>query len=79
MVHAVEQAIRSSPDVPGTLVVKPWFENLPAALLKGGWHPPVLLVDGRVVCQGRVPSVSFVKEAVRAAFQRLGASGSRDG
>jgi hypothetical protein len=35
------------------------------ALLKGGWHAPVVTIDGRVFSQGVVPD----PERLRAALQ----------
>lgn len=29
-----------------------WFDHLPAALLAGVYHPPGLIVAGRLICQG---------------------------
>jgi hypothetical protein len=37
------------------LVVKPYAEFAFQALAKGGWHPPVLVIDGKIFSQGIVP------------------------
>ncbi len=37
------------------LVIKPWMINALEALSSGGWHPPVLLINGAVFSQGVVP------------------------
>ncbi|MDA1004100.1 MAG: hypothetical protein O3B31_12270 [Chloroflexi bacterium] len=43
-------------DTPGTsLRVRPWFNHLFDALRRGGWHPPVVTIDGKIHTQGVVP------------------------
>jgi len=37
------------------IIVKPWLDNLFYCLKKGGWHAPVVIVNGRVFSQGVVP------------------------
>jgi len=64
---------------PGHVVVeiKPWLNHLPSALRRGGWHPPVVLVEGRRVSQGVVPSPDALDAAVREALhweERKGAA-----
>ncbi len=47
--------------------VRPWLNNLIRALSKGAYHPPVVLVDGKVVSQGLVPTVEGLNVAIREA------------
>lgn len=42
--------------------VKPWIENLPKALRRGGWHPPVVLIDDKLFSQGVVPNDRKLRE-----------------
>ena len=37
------------------VTVKPWLNHLFEALWRGGWHAPVVTIDGRVFSQGIVP------------------------
>jgi glutaredoxin len=37
------------------VIVKPWLNHLFDALWRGGWHAPVVTIDGRVFSQGVVP------------------------
>ena len=37
------------------VVVKPWLRHAFAALRRGGWHAPVVTIDGKVFSQGVVP------------------------
>lgn len=46
--------------------VKPWLRHLFDALRRGGWHAPVVTIDGKVFSQGVVPDADALK-------QRLGA------
>ena len=45
--------------------VKPWLENLPGVLIHGGWHPPVVLVNGKLFSQGIVPNEHMLKNHLR--------------
>ncbi len=45
-----------------TLVVKPWIEYSLEALAKGGWHAPVLMINGKIFSQGVVPNKAELKE-----------------
>ncbi len=66
---------------PGCVVVeiKPWLNHLPSALWKGGWHPPVVLVEGRRVSQGVVPSPDTLETAVVEALHRQKQKGASHG
>lgn len=66
---------------PGRVVVeiKPWLNYLPSALRKGGWHPPVVLVEGRRVSQGVVPSPDTLEAAVVEALHRQEQKGAPRG
>ncbi len=63
-VAAVARAIKELDGVGVNFRVKAWLNNLPVALLHGAYHPPVLLVNGRVVSQGVVPAVEEIKRAI---------------
>lgn len=63
-VAAVARAIRELEGVDVKLSVKAWLNNLPIALARGAYHPPVLLVDNRVISQGVVPATEYVKQAI---------------
>ena len=44
--------------------VKPWFNHIFDALRRGGWHPPVVTIDGRVSTQGVVPDEDILRRAL---------------
>lgn len=48
--------------------VRPWLSNIFRALAIGGWHPPVVAVNGRVVDQGRVPEPDRIRRALDRAL-----------
>lgn len=72
---AVAQAravVSAHPDWPLELEVKPWLSHLWESLRRGGWHAPVVMVDGRLFRQGTVPSRAELETAVRSALKRRG-------
>ena len=44
--------------------VKPWFNHLVDALRRGGWHVPVVTIDGKLFSQGAVPDEAQLREAL---------------
>lgn len=59
-------------DWPVELEVKPWLTYLWESLHHGGWHAPVVVVDGQLVRQGTIPTRAEFDGAVRLALQRHG-------
>lgn len=47
--------------------VKPWVEYMDEALAVGGWHAPVLMINGRIFTQGVVPE----RGKLKAYLERL--------
>ena len=41
---------------------KPWLANMIPALLKGGWHPPVVIVGDKIHSQGVVPDPEDLRD-----------------
>lgn len=73
--RAADQAAGKAKEqgVPVRVKVLPWWSRLLGALRYGGWHPPVLVVNGSRIAQGHdVPSVERVVEAIEAAARELG-------
>lgn len=68
-VRAADQAA-DRVDAPVEVEVLPWMTHLFGALRFGGYHPPVLVVDGDRVAQGEdVPTVERVVDAIEAAAE----------
>ncbi len=47
-------------------VVKPWLDNWVYCLLRGGWHAPIVFVNGKLISQGVVVNKNkLVREVKR--------------
>ena len=56
---------RVASDLPHVeLRIKPWFNNLFDALRRGGWHPPIVTINGKVASQGVVPDEVELRRAL---------------
>lgn len=47
--------------------VKPWIRHIFDALRRGGWHAPVVTIDGKVFSQGVVPDADELRERLSTA------------
>ncbi len=45
--------------------IRPWLRHMFDALRRGGWHAPVVTIDGKVYSQGVVPDADALKEFLR--------------
>jgi hypothetical protein len=50
------------------VTAKPWLRHIVEALRLGGWHPPVVVVDGAVFSQGVVPDAGALRQRLLAAL-----------
>lgn len=66
-VATVKNLVKEFPRGAINLEIKKWFNNLPLILVKGGWHPPVITINGKIFFQGIVPN----KEILRKSIQEL--------
>jgi hypothetical protein len=62
-IRAVERVIEGHDRI--ELRVKPWWNNLFDALRRGGWHAPVVTIDGKIFTQGVVPDSNELRKALR--------------
>ncbi|MBI1744229.1 hypothetical protein HYR54_14340 [Candidatus Acetothermia bacterium] len=53
------------------LVIKPWFLYFWEPLWRGGWHAPIVTINGRIFSQGVVPKKDEIKTALAAAQRAL--------
>ena len=61
---------RVTADIPNVEVhVKPWFNNIFDALHRGGWHPPVVTINGKIATQGIVPNEARFRRALDRASE----------
>jgi hypothetical protein len=64
--QAIEQV-----DTDVTLSVRSWWTQFPWALRHGGYHPPVMIVGGKRLCQGHdVPTTAEIVDAIERARNR---------
>lgn len=54
--------------IPIHLDIRDWLSEWWKPLLKGGWHAPIVMVDGRVISQGRALNRGVLTEAVIEAY-----------
>lgn len=48
---------------------KSYFEHFFEVIIKGGWHAPVVLVNGKICSQGKVPDYNILKAKVTKLLQ----------
>ncbi len=53
-----------------TLEIKPWLNNLKSSLTRGGWHPPVLLINGEVFSQGKIPNAKDLEAKINQELEK---------
>ena len=69
-VNAVESAAEET-EVSVDISVYSWWTRFFGALRHGGYHPPVMVVGGKRLCQGHhVPSQDEIVEAIKKAVDR---------
>jgi hypothetical protein len=61
-------ALTSHPDWPVEIEVKPWLNHFWEALSCGGWHAPIVAVNGEMVSQGEIPDYGALERAVQRAL-----------
>lgn len=71
-VAQVQSLLSAHPHWPVRFETKPWLSYLWESLRHGGWHAPVVLVDGRVIRQGNVPTTAELEAAMKQALSRRG-------
>jgi len=71
-VSQVRTLVARDPDWPIEWEIKPWLSHLWESLGRGGLHPPVVLVDGKLVRQGTIPTLPELQAAVLRAFEAKG-------
>lgn len=59
--------------IPVQLEIREWLSEWWKPLLKGGWHAPIVLVDGKVISQGHALNRGVLTQAVIEAYARKAA------
>lgn len=57
-------------DKPVNVTIKPWLTNVWESLAKGGWHAPVVLVNGKIISQGVVVDREELAAKVDAELEK---------
>ncbi len=65
----VVNALQPKTNRKANLMVKPWFLYFWEPLLYGGWHAPIVTVNGRVISQGVVPPAETIENALSNILQ----------
>ncbi len=60
--------LTSHPDWPVEIEAKPWLDHFWEALRCGGWHAPIVAVNGKAVSQGEIPEYGTLERAVVRAL-----------
>ncbi len=63
-IHLTQSLIAQLPPGSVTLTIRPWWLCFWKVLYRGGWHPPIVTINGRVFSQGIVPDASCFKQAL---------------
>ncbi len=71
-VSQVRTMVARNPNWPIEWEIKPWLNHLWESLRRGGWHPPVVVVDGKLVRQGTIPMLAELQVVVRRALEPKG-------
>jgi len=70
-VAMVKNVAKRMKDIKINIEVKQWFNNLLPVILKGGWHPPVVLVNGKIFSQGIVPDAEKLESKIKQDAKNL--------
>ena len=61
---------RELSDIPVELDIREWLSEWWRPLFRGGWHAPIVMVDGRVVSQGSALNRGLLTQAVIEAYSK---------
>jgi len=69
VVRMVERIEKRLDDKPITVKVFPWMNKIFSALKKGGWHPPVIMINDKIFSQGIVPDEKELEKKILEQFE----------
>lgn len=68
-IRTVEEVVGNLDDPSRIQVrVRPWLRHLPEAIRRGGWHPPVVTINGELFSQGVVPDAEALRQEIEGYF-----------
>jgi hypothetical protein len=69
-IHMVEKVVGDVDDPSLVRVwIRPWLRHLPEAIWRGGWHPPVVSINGKLFSQGVVPDAEALRQEIEEYFK----------
>jgi hypothetical protein len=69
-IRTVEEVVGGLDDPSQVRVrVRPWLRHLPEAIRRGGWHPPVVSINGKLFSQGVVPDADALRQKIEGYFK----------
>ena len=76
-IRVVKQVVSELDDSSDIRVrIRPWINYLPFALIRGGWHPPVVTINKERFSQGTVPDAKALLAALAQHLEKRGAEKS---
>lgn len=70
VVRLVNKVVEKIESESVSVQVYPWINNMLSSLKKGGWHPPVIMINGKVFSQGIVPDEQEFKKEILKEIQK---------
>jgi hypothetical protein len=70
VIRLVNRIVEKIEDKSITVQVYPWFNKILSSLKKGGWHPPVIVINGKIFSQGIVPNEQELEERILEEIQK---------
>ncbi len=67
-IHLTTSLMTQLPPDSVKLTIRPWWLCFWKVLWRGGWHPPIVTINGRIFSQGIVPDASCFKQALAQAI-----------
>lgn len=64
LVNVTKRVVDEINDGRITVEIKPWLGSLGSSLKRGGWHPPVLLINDQIFSQGTVPNAKDLERKI---------------
>lgn len=64
LVNVTKRVVNEINDGRITVEIKPWLGSIGSSLKRGGWHPPVLLINEQVFSQGTVPNAKDLEQKI---------------
>jgi len=71
VIRLVNRIVEKIGDESISVQVYPWFNKIFSSLKKGGWHPPVIVINGKIFSQGIVPNEKELEIKILEEIKKL--------